>query len=278
MVGSRAIESRESCQILTEAALSGIFGVPRGNLKGATDWEPTWSQPSTDGCAAFLFEVTMEQYSVFDIIGPRMTGPSSSHTAGAVRLSHTVRHIVGKPISKVQFTLYGSFAETGRGHGTDKALIAGILGLYPDDARIKDAYQIAADADLLVDFEYSDEPVEHPNTVRILATDIDGEDTEAVGQSIGGGKILITEINGLDVELTGDYPTIIIRHQDVPGVIAEVSHVLAQLNINIAFMRVFRHDRGEDAYMCIETDTPVTKDMQTIILSLCKSIQQLFAI
>lgn len=220
----------------------------------------------------------MEQYSVFDIIGPRMTGPSSSHTAGAVRLANTVRRIIGKPVSKVNFTLYGSFAETGRGHGTDKALIAGILGLSADDAGIRNAYALANDADLIVNFEYSEAPVEHPNTVRIHAFDVDGIETEAVGQSIGGGKILITEINGLDVEVTGDYPTIIIRHKDVPGVIAEVSHVLAQLNINIAFMRVFRHDRGEDAYMCIETDTPVTKEMQTIILSLCKSIQQLFAI
>ncbi|MDO4565408.1 MAG: L-serine ammonia-lyase, iron-sulfur-dependent subunit beta [Clostridia bacterium] len=220
----------------------------------------------------------MEQFSVFDIIGPRMTGPSSSHTAGAVRLAHTAAHIVGKPISKVKFTLYGSFAETGRGHGTDKALIAGILRLMPDDARIKDAYQLAQDAELMVEFEYSDAPVKHPNTVRISAQDRDGEKTEVVGQSVGGGNILITEINGLDVELTGDYPTLIVQHSDVPGVIAEVSHVLAQLGINIAFMRVFRHGRGEDAYMCIETDTPVTGEMQTIITSLCKSIQKLFAV
>ncbi|MDO4543884.1 MAG: L-serine ammonia-lyase, iron-sulfur-dependent subunit beta [Clostridia bacterium] len=220
----------------------------------------------------------MEQFSVFDIVGPRMSGPSSSHTAGAVRLAHTAAHIVGKPVTRVKFTLYGSFAETGRGHGTDKALIAGIMRLMPDDSRIKDAYRLAADAELLVEFEYSDLPVSHPNTVRIEAVDNEGITTEVVGESVGGGNILITEINGLDVELTGDYPTLIIRHRDEPGVIAEVSHVLAQLGINIAFMRVFRHGRGEDAYMCIETDTPVSKEMQNIITSLCKSIQQLFAV
>ncbi len=220
----------------------------------------------------------MEDFSVFDIIGPRMTGPSSSHTAGAVRLAHAARHIAGMDVAEAAFTLYGSFAETGRGHGTDKALIAGALGMEPDDERIKDAYRIAREQGVPVSVAYSDEPPKHPNTARIEITGSNGQKTEVVGESVGGGNILITEINGLDVELSGEYPTLVIRHTDKPGVIAEVSHVLAQLNVNIAFMRVFRHGKGEDAYMTIETDQPVTADMQAMIRALCDGIIKLFAV
>ena len=220
----------------------------------------------------------MEDFSVFDIIGPRMTGPSSSHTAGAVRIAYIARRLIGTEISRVHFTLYGSFAETGRGHGTDKALIGGILGFMPDDERIPHAYELAKEQDVLVEFTYSDAPVDHPNTVKIELLDVKDRKMEVVGRSVGGGNILITEINEQTVELSGDYPTLIVSHRDEPGVIAEVSHVLAQLNVNIAFMRVFRHGRGRDAYMCIETDTPVTKEMQAIIRQLCKGITELFAV
>ncbi len=220
----------------------------------------------------------MENFSVFDIVGPRMTGPSSSHTAGAARIALMARRIINREIREVNFTLYGSFAETGRGHGTDKALIAGILGFEPDDPRIRDAYEYAKERGVLVNIIMSDEPTRHPNTVKIEACDEDDRWTEVKGESIGGGNILITEIDHLEVELSGDYPTLIIRHHDEPGVIAEVSHVLAQLRVNIAFMRVFRHGRGEDAYMCIETDTEVTEGMQEIIRQLCKSIRQLIAV
>ena len=220
----------------------------------------------------------MEDLSVFDIIGPRMTGPSSSHTAGAVRIAFIARRLVGEEISRVHFTLYGSFAETGRGHGTDKALIGGILGFMPDDERIRNAYEIAKKQGIGVDFTFSDEPADHPNTVKIELWDVHDRMMEVVGRSVGGGNILITEINEQGVELSGEYPTLIVSHRDEPGVIAEVSHVLAQLNINIAFMRVFRHGRGRDAYMCIETDTPVTKEMQVIIRQLCKGITELFAV
>ena len=215
----------------------------------------------------------MEQFSVFDIIGPRMTGPSSSHTAGAVRLANIARKIAGDDVAEVAFTLYGSFAETGRGHGTDKALIAGALGLKPDDPGIKDAYQIARRDEVLVQVEYSDEPVRHPNTARIRITGSD-----VLGVSVGGGNILVTEIDGLGVELTGDYPTLVAQYRDEPGVIAEISHVLAQLKINIAFMRVFRHGKGEDAYMTIETDQPITDDMLRMIRMLCPTLQRVFAV
>ena len=220
----------------------------------------------------------MESFSVFDIIGPRMTGPSSSHTAGAVRMAHVARHIAGMRVSKAEFVLYGSFAETGKGHGTDKALIAGALGMAPDDARIKDAYRIARELGVQVEVEFSDLPMPHPNTARIRISDEEGHVTEVMGESVGGGNILITEINGLNVELTGDYPTLIVQHHDEPGVIAEVSHVLSQLKVNIAFMRVFRHGKGEDAYMTIETDQPITAEMLNMIRALCHSINKLFAV
>ncbi len=220
----------------------------------------------------------MEDFSVFDIIGPRMTGPSSSHTAGAVRLANTARKIAEDDVAEARFTLYGSFAETGKGHGTDKALIAGALGMEPDDARIKDAYRIAREQDVFVSVEYSDEPTDHPNTARIIITGSGGQNTEVIGESVGGGNILITSINGLAVEFSGEYPTLVIQHNDKPGVIAEVSHVLAQLGVNIAFMRVFRHGKGEDAYMTIETDQPVTNDMLKMILKLCNGINKLFAV
>ena len=203
----------------------------------------------------------MENFSVFDIVGPRMTGPSSSHTAGAAKIALIARRIINRPVKEVRFTLYGSFAETGRGHGTDKALIGGILGFEPDDPRIREAYKYAKSRGVLVNIIMSDERW-----------------TEVKGESIGGGNILITEIDHLEVELSGDYPTLIIRHHDEPGVIAEVSHVLAQMRLNIAFMKVFRHGKGEDAYMCIETDTEVNEGMQAILLQLCKCIRQLIVV
>lgn len=221
----------------------------------------------------------MESYSVFDIIGPRMTGPSSSHTAGAVRLGYIARRIIGADPVFVRFTLYGSFAETGRGHGTDKALIAGILGWLPDDQRIRSAYKLARDSGLSVEVVFSDEPAEHPNTVLIEAEDANGHRSQVVGRSVGGGNILITEINHLSVEVTGDYPTLIIQHHDEPGVISDVCRVLAQLGVNIAYMKVFRHGRGDsDAFMCIESDNPVTSDMQAIIRRLCPAVHELMVI
>lgn len=220
----------------------------------------------------------MKDYSVFDIVGPRMTGPSSSHTAGAVRIALMARRIAHEDVSDVRFTLYGSFAETGRGHGTDKALIAGILGMEPDDADIKNAYAIARERGVGVTMDFSDEQPEQPNTARVEITGSDGTETVVVGVSVGGGNILITEINGLGVEISGEYPTLIVQHRDELGVIAEVTHVLATLKINIAFMRSFRHSKGEDAYMTIETDQKITDETLTLISRLCPALTRLFAV
>ena len=216
----------------------------------------------------------MEDFSVFDIIGPRMTGPSSSHTAGAVRLSHIARMIAGEDVAEAAFTLYGSFAETGKGHGTDKALVAGVLGMDPDDPRIKEAFTVAREMGVLVSVEFSDEPPKHPNTARIVITGSNGQVTDVVGQSVGGGNIRISEINGLAVEFSGEYPTLIIQHNDQPGVIAEVSHVLAQLNVNIAFMRVFRNAKRKDACMIIETDDPIPPESIRAIQNLKPVIRE----
>lgn len=220
----------------------------------------------------------MTDYSVFDIIGPRMTGPSSSHTAGACRLANVARRIAGGDVAALSFTLYGSFAKTGPGHGTDKALIAGALGMQPDDPRIVNAYEIAEEMGLHVTMEYSDEPAEHPNTALIRITDHQGKTTEVLGCSIGGGNIRIVEINGLDLELSGDYPTLVMQYHDVPGVVAIVTHVLAQHHINIAFMRVFRHGKGADAYMTIETDQPVSEETRNLIVGLSDGITAVYAV
>lgn len=220
----------------------------------------------------------MAVYSVFDIIGPRMTGPSSSHTAGACRIANTARRIAGEDIIAAEFTLYGSFAKTGFGHGTDKALVAGILGFSPDDPSIADAYEAAQKVGLKVELRLSEAPVEHPNTARISVTSSKGEVTEILGQSVGGGNIRIVEINGLDLEITGEYPTLILQYRDMPGIVAVVTHVLAQNKINIAFMRVFRHGKGLDAYMSIETDQPVSIAIRELIVGLSDGIIKVFAI
>jgi len=150
--------------------------------------------------------------------------------------------------------------------------------MEPDDADIKNAYAIARERGIPVQMEFSEERPEQPNTVRIEITASDGTETDVVGVSVGGGSILITEINGLGVEITGEYPTLIIPHHDEPGVIAEVTHVLATLKINIAFMRSFRHSKGEDAYMTIETDQKIGDETLTLIRTLCPALKKLFAV
>lgn len=216
----------------------------------------------------------MENFGLFEIIGPRMVGPSSSHTAGAVRIGNMARKIAGGEVKKAELTLYGSFAETGRGHGTDKALCAGILGLAPDDERLRYSMLLAQEAGVEVTVIFSDETLDHPNTARIRITAPDGRETEVVGASIGGGNIRINELNGMNVEFSGDYPTLIVRHKDVPGVINHVTLVLAKEKVNIAFMQVFRQVRNLDAYMIIETDSPVSQEVCELIQSWSEDVTE----
>lgn len=205
----------------------------------------------------------MKEISIFDVIGPNMIGPSSSHTAGAVRIALMARKLIQKPICEVTFVLYGSFAQTYKGHGTDKALVAGILGMDTEDERIRDAFKYAQDAGLQYRFEPDTKEVtDHPNTVKIIAKDETGDVMTVVGASIGGGNIRIDQINGIDVEFTGEYCTMIIKQQDTPGVVAHITQALSEYNINIAFMRLYRESRGTLAYTIIETDELIDEGVQ----------------
>lgn len=199
----------------------------------------------------------MKQFSSFDILGPVMIGPSSSHTAGAARIGNIARKIYGGKIRSVTFYLHGSFAETYKGHGTDRALLAGLLGMDPSDDRLKSSKDIARDKGL--DFKFVPTVIEgaHPNTVMI---EMDGEcgKMKVTGTSVGGGNIVITKIDDFNLEFNGDYPTLITSYTDKPGVVAKVSKILNKYNINIAFMRVFRNQKGERATMIIEMDSALS--------------------
>ena len=203
----------------------------------------------------------MANIGIFDVLGPIMIGPSSSHTAGAARLGKIAGTIVNKPIKEVSFLLHGSFRETYKGHGTDRALVAGILGFLPDDPNLKDSISIANEKGIIIRFLPADLGQVHPNTVKFIIEDIDGVFHEIVGSSIGGGSIKITEVNGSVVEFTGEYPTLIISHKDVPGAVSKVTAIVYEHNINIAFMKVFRTERGKAARMVFEMDSPITKDI-----------------
>jgi len=210
----------------------------------------------------------MKNYSVFDILGPIMVGPSSSHTAGAARLGKIASIIAGENIASVQFVLHGSFAKTYKGHGTDRALVAGILGMDPWDDRLKESMLIAMQQGLGIEFVEGDLGDVHPNTVKFIITKKSGRIVEIMGSSVGGGSILIFEVDGQPVEFTGNYPTIIISHKDIPGMISKVSTILYDGNINIALLKVYRNSRGLEATMVFETDTIAPKSVLDEIKSL----------
>ena len=193
-------------------------------------------------------------HGVFDIVGPVMIGPSSSHTAGAVRLGLMARKILGEEAVRAEINLHGSFARTYRGHGTDKALIAGILGFAPEDERIREALQIARDHGLEFSFQTVNLEEAHPNTAVIYLVGRSGRTARVRGASVGGGNIMISNIDGYQVELTGQYPALITIHHDCPGVITRVTQILAHAAVNIAFMRVSRQNRGETAMMIMGLD------------------------
>ena len=203
----------------------------------------------------------MANIGIFDVLGPIMIGPSSSHTAGAARLGKIARTIVNKPIKGVTFLLHGSFKETNKGHGTDRALVAGILGMMPDDERLRDALLIAEKEGLEVHFLPADLGQVHPNTVKILMTDCDDINWEVLGSSIGGGLVEIYEINGNKVKITGEYPTIITCHDDIPGTVSKVSTLFYDNDINIAHMTLVRSQKGKDATMTFEVDNNVSEEL-----------------
>jgi L-serine dehydratase len=192
--------------------------------------------------------------TVFDIIGPTMIGPSSSHTAGAARIGCVARQILCDEPAEALIGLAGSFALTGKGHGTDKALVAGILGFQPDDERIRDSFDIAKEQGLSFSFKDICLPRAHPNTARIWLTGKSGKKCRVTGASVGGGNILITGVNEMDTGFTGEQDTLIVRHQDKPGVIAEVASMMAWDNINISNFKLNRPHRGFESVMTIEID------------------------
>lgn len=193
---------------------------------------------------------------LFDIIGPVMIGPSSSHTAGAVRLGALARAVLGEPPVQAEIELHGSFASTGRGHGTDLALTAGLLGFSPDDPRIPRADELAAASGLTVAFRDADLGEVHPNTARLSVTGASSRTTVVQGSSIGGADVVLTSIDGFTVAITGELPVLVVEHHDQPGVIASVSATLAECGVNVASMEVSREMRGARALMVLETDQP----------------------
>jgi len=205
-----------------------------------------------------------EAVNIFDIIGPVMIGPSSSHTAGAVRLGRVVNKILdGRKPKEVDITLSGSFARTYKGHGTDRALLAGILGYHSWDAEIRDALDIAEERGYCYRFITRDIPGAHPNTAAIRWVLPDGAEGSVVGASIGGGNIRVDEVNGLRVDFNGDYSTILVIHLDRPGVIADVTQLMRSKypDANIANFRLSRRIRGGESIMTIEFDGGATESM-----------------
>lgn len=202
---------------------------------------------------------------LFDVVGPVMIGPSSSHTAGAARIGLMAREILKDEPRTVTITLYGSFAKTYKGHGTDKALVAGLLGFSADDVRLRTSFEIATQQGMDVTFHRSEAEVDHPNTARIAMKGKQGREMEIVGVSLGGGKIEIREINGANVSLSGEEHTLITVHRDKPGIIAQATTIMAIGHINVSNMRVFRSAKNATAVMIVCTDSPVPPEMVSMI-------------
>lgn len=195
--------------------------------------------------------------NVFDIIGPVMVGPSSSHTAGAVRIGFIARKLLGEDVSVANINLFGSFLDTGKGHGTQKALVAGLLGMKADDIRIPDSINYAKEKGMEIVFGEADLKEAHPNTVQLCLTGISGRQLEVVGESIGGSRINIAKIDGIDTNFSGEYPTLVVHNLDQPGHVSEVTSMLSHKMVNIAAMHLYRANRGGNAVMVVECDQEI---------------------
>ena len=206
--------------------------------------------------------------NVFDIIGPVMIGPSSSHTAGAARIGGVARALLGAQPVRADIGLHGSFACTGRGHGTDKAIVAGLLGFAPDDTRLRDALTIARQQGMQVEIRAVELDGAHPNTAQLHLEAADGRTLDVQGSSVGGGSIRITSIDGMEVQLTGECPTLIVVHQDMPGTIAAVTETVAGRRLNIGSFRLTRQSRGGTAVMALEMDGAVSPDVADAVAAL----------
>lgn len=195
--------------------------------------------------------------NLLDIIGPVMVGPSSSHTAGAVKIGRVSRKLLGDKVKEAQIYFHGSFLATGKGHGTDKALIAGLLGMQVDDPEIPESFAAANRAGMQFTISGIDLGDVHPNSVKMNLTGESGRSLEVVAASVGGGQIKICEMDGLTVNFSGDYPTLIVHNIDQPGHVTEVTSMLAHKSVNIAAMQLYRAGRGTNAVMVLECDQEV---------------------
>lgn len=198
--------------------------------------------------------------NLFDIMGPVMVGPSSSHTAGAVKIGYVARKLMAQPITKAEILLYGSFLATGKGHGTQFAIVAGLLGMKPDDENISKSFEIAKTSGMDISFGEAQLAEAHPNSVVLKLNGSEGKQLEIIGESIGGAMINIAKIDGLDANFSGDYPTLIVHNLDQPGHVAEVTSMLSHKSVNIAAMQLYRADRGGNAVMIVECDQEIPKD------------------
>ncbi|MBQ9973422.1 MAG: L-serine ammonia-lyase, iron-sulfur-dependent subunit beta [Oscillospiraceae bacterium] len=195
--------------------------------------------------------------NLFDILGPIMVGPSSSHTAGAVRIGNIARALMGHPPTNASLLLHGSFASTGAGHGTHQALVAGLLGLAPDDVRVPDSFRLAREQGLEVSFDVICLRDAHPNSVLITLTDAQGNTLEVGAASLGGGRIRVFQLDGLGCSFTGELPTLVVHNTDQPGCVSQVTGVLARRGVNVATLQLNRGGRGGSAVMVIESDQPI---------------------
>ena len=195
--------------------------------------------------------------NIFDILGPVMVGPSSSHTAGAVRIGLIARRLLGGQPATAKITLSGSFAATGTGHGTDRALVAGLLGMKPDDIRIPDSFALAVEQGLAFTFDKIELKEAHPNTAILQLSTAGGRELEVQASSLGGGRIMVNKLDGINVNFNGDSPTLIVHNLDQPGHVAEVTSMLSHKSVNIATMQLYRNHRGGYAVMVIEPDQDI---------------------
>ena len=213
----------------------------------------------------------MKQSSLFDAIAPIMIGPSSSHTAGAVRLGLLAKNIYQNSISKITFVLYNSYAQTGFGHGTDKGLLAGVLGFSVDDIRIKDIFNSPKAKSVNYNFEYREDFNRHPNAVDFIF-EKGSRKMEIYGESVGAGEVVVRKIDGFTVKLTGKYNTLMLVYEDVPGMISKVTSLIQEKNINIASLHCDRYAKGEEASMCICIDGDLTTD----VIDVVKKIEKVY--
>lgn len=197
-----------------------------------------------------------------DILGPIMVGPSSSHTAGAVKIGLVALKLLGEPPKKAEIYLSGSFALTGKGHGTDLALVAGLLGMKPDDLNISKSFEAAKEKGLDFSFFGKDIKNAHPNTVQLKLTGESGRTIDIIAESIGGGRIHISHIDGIEANFYCEHNTLIVHNQDVPGHVAAVSSALTNRDINIATMQLYRSEHGGYAVMILECDEPIPQDIE----------------